>query len=166
MKYLSIIVLLYSSICFSQTTTNSPIPEDSGQMILVLTDSPTSTTGNLAYFERQNAKSSWVQINKTIPVVIGRSGLGWGRGLNSIDSSKLPIKVEGDGRSPAGVFELSAAFGYASKKDMQGLKIPYIPVTEMVECIDDVKSSYYNQIVSRDGIDKSRLAIIGENVFC
>jgi len=154
MKSFSIIVLLCFSICFSQTTNDSPIPENSGQMILVLIDSTTSTTGNLAYFERQNAKSSWIQINKTIPVVIGRSGLGWGRGLNSIDSSKLPIKVEGDGRSPAGVFELNAAFGYASEKDMEGLKIPYIPVTEMVECIDDVKSNYYNQIVSRDKIDK------------
>jgi D-alanyl-D-alanine dipeptidase len=152
LKYYLGLILLYSSIFFSQTTIDSPVPKNSKQMILVLTDSITSTNGNLVYFERPNDKSKWVQLSKTIPVVIGRNGLGWGRGLNSIDSSKLPMKTEGDGRSPAGVFELSAAFGYASAEEMKGLKIPYIPVTEMVECIDDIRSSHYNQIVSRDEI--------------
>ena len=154
LKYYSIFILVHSSICFSQTTIDSPVPENSRQMILVLTDSVTSTNGNLVYFERQSAKSTWHQISNTIPVVIGRNGLGWGRGLNSIDSSKLPIKTEGDGRSPAGVFELSSAFGYASAEEMKGLKIPYIPITEMLECIDDIKSSYYNQIILRDEVEE------------
>jgi L,D-peptidoglycan transpeptidase YkuD (ErfK/YbiS/YcfS/YnhG family) len=37
---------------------------------------------------------------------------------------------------------------------MKGLKIPYIPITEMVECIDDIKSTFYNQIVNRDKIEE------------
>lgn len=154
LKIYSILVLLFSPICFAQTANDLPIPENSRQMILVLTDSITSTSGNLFYFERQNDKNVWTQINNKIPVVLGRNGLGWGRGLNSIDSSELPIKTEGDGRSPAGVFELGAAFGYSTAEEMKGLKIPYIPITEMVECIDDIKSDYYNQIVKRDEIKK------------
>lgn len=153
-KYYSILILLYSSICFSQTANDSPIPKNSRQMILVLTDSITSTNGNLTYFERLDDKSTWVQISNTIPIVIGRNGLGWGRGLNSIDSSKLPMKTEGDGRSPAGVFELSSAFGYASAEEMKGLKISYIPITEMLECIDDTKSNHYNQILLRNKIEE------------
>ncbi len=35
---------------------------------------------------------------------------------------------------------------------MSHLKIPYIHITEMVECIDDANSKYYNQIISRDEI--------------
>ena len=35
------------------------------------------------------------------------------------------MKTEGDGRSPAGVFELGAAFGYATAEEMKGLKISY-----------------------------------------
>ena len=153
-KYLIILNLFCSSISFSQTVYDLPLPESSLQMLLVLTDSTTSTTGNLAYFERQNNQSSWVQISNPIPVVLGRNGLGWGRGLNSIDSSKLPLKTEGDGRSPAGVFKLGAAFGYADVDKMKGIKIPYIPITEMVECIDDIKSIYYNQIVTRNELDE------------
>ncbi|MBE0550935.1 MAG: L,D-transpeptidase family protein [Ignavibacterium sp.] len=123
-------------------------------MILVLTDSITATKGNLVRFERSGDKNKWQQIEKMIPVVLGRNGLGWGKGLNEIDSAILPIKTEGDGRSPAGVFKLGAAFGYAGADKMKDLKIPYIPVSEMVECIDDIKSDYYNQIISRDKIKK------------
>ena len=32
--------------------------------------------------------------------------------------------------------------------------MPYIHITEFVECIDDDNSEYYNQIVSRDSIEK------------
>ena len=153
LKYFSIIILLYSSIYFPQSANDSPITENCRQIILVLTDSITSTNGNLVYFERRSNKSTWEQISNTIAVVIGRNGLGWGRGLNSIDSSKMPMKTEGDGRSPAGVFKLSSAFGYASAKEMEGLKISYIPISEMCECVDDISSKYYNQIILRNEID-------------
>ncbi len=152
MKCISILILVLTSINFSQSQTNLPIPIDSKQMILVLTDSISATRGILVRFERSGEKNDWEQITKMISVVIGRNGLGWGKGLNAIDSTKLPIKTEGDGRSPAGIFKLGAAFGYASADKMKDLKIPYIPISEMVECIDDIKSNYYNQIVNRDKI--------------
>jgi D-alanyl-D-alanine dipeptidase len=153
-KYFLVLILSLTSICFTQTTIDSPIPNNCKQMLLVITDSPTSTKGELVYFEIQNDKSSLKNIIYTINIVLCINGLGWGRGLNSIDSSKLPMKTEGDGRSPAGVFELGAAFGYATADEMKGLKISYLPITEMVECIDDIKSNYYNQIVTRDKIEK------------
>jgi zinc D-Ala-D-Ala dipeptidase len=153
-KYFLFLILSLTSICFTQTGIDSPVPNNCKQMLLVITDSSTSTNGKLLYFQRENDGSPWIHIDKTIRIVLGRNGLGWGRGLNSIDLSKLPMKTEGDGRSPAGVFELGAAFGYASTEEMKELKIAYIPVTEMVECIDDIKSAYYNTIVSRDKIKK------------
>lgn len=154
LKIYSILVLLFSAICLGQPANDLPIPENSSQMIFVLTDSTTSSKGNLFCFEKQKDKDVWIQIDNKIPVVLGRNGLGWGRGLNSIDSSRLPIKTEGDGRSPAGVFELGAAFGYATSDEMKGLKIPYLPITELVECIDDINSDYYNQIIKRDEINE------------
>lgn len=92
-------------------------------------------------------------IKEKIPIVLGRNGMGWGRGLNPIDTLQLATKAEGDGKSPAGVFGLSAAFGYASSDEMKELKIPYIHVTEMLECIDDAKSDYYNQLFYKDEVD-------------
>ncbi|HCY75593.1 MAG TPA: hypothetical protein DHV28_06695 [Ignavibacteriales bacterium] len=152
MRCLSVLILLLAPITFSQSQSNLPIPTDCKQMILVLTDSITATKGTLVRFERSGEKNKWQQIEKMIPVVLGRNGLGWGKSLNGIDSAILPIKTEGDGRSPAGVFKLGAAFGYAGADKMKDLKIPYIPVSEMVECIDDIKSNYYNQIIIRDKI--------------
>jgi len=151
-KYILILILSLTSICTTQTTIDSPIPNNCMQILLVITNSSTSTKGELVCFERENDNSTWQNISNTIPVVLGRNGLGWGNGLNSIDSSKLPMKTEGDGRSPAGVFELGAAFGYKSADEMEGLNISYIPITEMVECIGDIKSNYYNMIVTRDEI--------------
>ena len=153
-KYYSILFLLHSSLCFSQTLKDSPIPIDSHQLILVLTDSASTTKGYLYHFERQNQKRSWELIKEKIPVVLGRNGLAWGRGLHPIDSALLPIKTEGDGKSPAGVFTLSSAFGYAASKKMKGLKIHYMEITAMRECIDDIKSEYYNQLINNNEVDK------------
>jgi len=77
-----------------------------------------------------------------------------GKGLHKIDSTLLPIKKEGDGKSPAGVFNLTYAFGYAASKEMKGLKINYKEITAMLECIDDVKSEYYNQVINNNEVEK------------
>jgi D-alanyl-D-alanine dipeptidase len=156
-KYILILdsyfILLFSSLSFSQVS-NSPIPGDSHQMILVLTDSASATKGYLYRFERKNQDSSWEQLKEKILMVLGRNGLAWGRGLHPIDSTLLPIKKEGDGKSPAGVFTLTYAFGYAASKEMKGLNINYLEITAMRECIDDVKSEYYNQVINNNEVDK------------
>ncbi len=131
------------------------ITSSTGQMILVLTDSVTATYGNLYCYERSDANADWKLSGKIIPVSIGRNGLGLGIGLHQQSSiSDLPKKEEGDGRSPAGIFRLSKVFGYATADKTTNLKMPYIHITEMIECVDDVKSKYYNQIVSREKIEK------------
>lgn len=133
----------------------TPIPSSCHQIILVLTDSLKATNGTLYYFERDCTKTEWILSNDKIPVVIGRNGLGWGIGLHDVTNIlNFPIKEEGDGRSPAGVFNLISVFGYKPADQMRNLKMPYIHITEMVECVDDVTSEYYNKIVSRDKIEK------------
>ena len=148
-----IFIQSFISISIPQSRYSSPLPEDSDQLILVLTDSASATTGNLYRYEKRNKSSNWQLIKEKIPIVLGRNGMAWGRGLNPIDTSKLDLKIEGDGKSPAGVFRLSAAFGYADPNEMKGLKLPYIHITEMLECIDDAQSDYYNQLVFRNEVD-------------
>jgi len=144
-------ILLFAPLCLAQVS-NSPIPGDSRQMIMVITDSAKATKGYLYRFEKKNDR--WELAKEKIPVVLGRNGLAWGRGLHPIDSNLLPIKTEGDGKSPAGVFTLTYAFGYAASKEMKGLKINYMEITAMRECIDDVKSEYYNQVINNNEVDK------------
>jgi len=92
-------------------------------------------------------------VGGSISIVVGRNGLGWGIGLIATDDAQVrsgsdPVKREGDGKSPAGVFALGTAFGYASDP-LQGLKVPYLNLTPSIECVDDPGSKHYNRIVDR-----------------
>src|ERR1035437_689687 len=149
--YLFFITMLLSACVPSKKTATNPL--SGNQLILMITDSTKATRGNLFCFGRNNGES-WKTAKKAIPVVIGRSGLGWGAGLHKEpEMPDFPQKREGDGRSPAGIFNLSAVFGFAPENQMAGLKMPYMPITEMIECVDDVTSKYYNHIVSNKTVD-------------
>jgi D-alanyl-D-alanine dipeptidase len=127
------------------------ILSQSSQMVVVTARDWTATEGSLLRFER--ADRSWQQVGPSIPVVLGRGGLGWGLGLNPTSSSG-PQKREGDGRSPAGIFRLTYAFGYAPAEAVKEIKLPYVQCTESVECVDDTHSAYYNIIVDRHSVAK------------
>jgi len=79
---------------------------------------------------------------------VGKNGLGWGYGLHP-DEDTLermgPLKAEGDGRAPAGVFRLSEATGYAPTPP-PGTTLPYRQATDKLRCVDDPKSKFYNQL--------------------
>jgi len=154
--YNLILILLLVSIQLYAGDDTSPIPSSSNQIILVITDSAAATKGVLYYFDRENNEDGWKMNAEQIPVVLGRSGLGWGIGLhNSTKNIDLPDKKEGDGRSPAGVYTLSHVFGYTPVEKMTDLKMPYVHITDVMECIDDINSKYYNQIVSREAVEES-----------
>lgn len=150
---LLIVFPIFSCIHMKKIAT---IPSSTGQVILMLTDYVTAFNGNLYCYERSDANADWKLSGDIVPVVIGRNGLGMGIGLHQPSGIvNLPKKEEGDGRSPAGIFSLSYVFGYAPSDETTNLKMPYLHITEMIECVDDVKSKYYNQIVSREEIEKT-----------
>lgn len=148
------LALLINSYLFSQNQHSSPIPKSSYQLILVTADSVNSFRGYLQLFERVDAESEWnLFYTQVVYTVIGRSGLAWGKGLHKLTGEMQPVKKEGDGKSPAGIFLLGSAFGYDSLDSMKHLRIPYLHVTQMLECVDDVKSDHYNTLVYRDRVE-------------
>jgi len=92
----------------------------------------------------------WRQQGAAIPVMLGKNGLGWGLGLHG-EAGEGPVKREGDGKAPAGIFRLGPAFGYAPA-GTRPLKIAYTQMTDSFECVDDAESFQYNQV-----LDASRL---------
>ena len=129
----------------------TPLPASSTQLVLVRTSAWWATTGVLQRYERDR-NSTWQPIGAPVPVNVGRSGLGWGRGLHEeVDSG--PQKREGDGRSPAGVFRLSSAFGKADTVPPESAGFPYTKSLPTTYCVEDARSAYYNQVV-----DSSRVA--------
>jgi L,D-peptidoglycan transpeptidase YkuD (ErfK/YbiS/YcfS/YnhG family) len=87
-----------------------------------------------------------------MPVSLGRSGLAWGRGLHAAQDDG-PRKREGDGRSPAGVFELRGMTGYASAPPA-GTSLDYTEATPTLRCVDDPASSRYNQLADEARVHK------------
>lgn len=128
----------------------------STQMIVVTTSGWNAVDGQLQRFERTTPHEKWEPAGKPISIVVGRNGMGWGIGVLATDEPGIrnasdPVKMEGDGKSPAGVFDLGTAFGYAPQP-LQGLKLPYLSLTPSIECVDDIRSKYYNRVVDRSAV--------------
>ncbi|HEY4366998.1 MAG TPA: hypothetical protein VGN07_07150 [Steroidobacteraceae bacterium] len=113
---------------------------DARQLVLVTTADWNANRGSLQTFQMQDDR--WQAVAPAVPVTIGTAGSAWGIGLH--DAQPGPKKREGDGRSPAGVFSIGEAFGYASSAQT-GLR--YQAMTEADYCIDVDASPLYNQIV-------------------
>jgi len=124
------------------------------QSVVVLTDGWTSTTGVLHLFERGGTTHVWKERVSGIPVVVGKNGLGPGRGLIRLDFDGAPDKKEGDDRAPAGIFRLSTVFGYAPARSASWVKLPYLALSKRIEGIDDPRSLYYNRLVDRSKVAK------------
>ena len=122
------------------------------QAILVVSKDWDAVPGKLQRFELKG--DTWKKVGPAIPIVVGRKGLGWGLGLHPTNEFAGPIKKEGDGKSPAGIFNLGSAFGLAEVSEMKWVKLPYQHLTSLIECVDDVKSVHYNSIVNREKVGK------------
>ncbi len=118
---------------------------------MVVTGNWDAVTGALQRFERDAADGPWKPAGAPTAVVVGRSGLAWGRGLADDAASGGPVKKEGDGKAPAGVFRLGTSFGQ-SRQPLPGAALPYRALEANVECVDDVRSAYYNTLVTRQEV--------------
>ena len=144
---------MFLASVFASAANYPQLIENSGQMLLVITADDSAQTGTLYQFHRGKEGNNWQMTGDQIPVVVGRKGLAWSAEENSGVMPKIPKKVEGDNKSPAGVFTLGACFGFARETEMKDLKLPYLHISELTECIDDQNSQYYNRIVQRDQVE-------------
>lgn len=114
----------------------------SQQLLVVLSPELNATTASMQRYEK---KKSWEKVGTKIPVTLGKNGLGYA-------AFKEPLKKEGDGRSPAGLFSITSTFGYDQNSTF---KLPYWYADENLYCIDDVNDSRYNRMLRI--FDKSSL---------
>ena len=111
------------------------------QLIVVQTKDWSTPNGTLQRYEKEG--KTWHKVGKAIEIKLGRNGLGWGIGLHTIPKDAKIIKHEGDGKAPAGIFELKQAFGYFPLV----VDYPYEVYKSTDHCVDDVNSKLYNKIV-------------------
>jgi D-alanyl-D-alanine dipeptidase len=143
LKLLITLSILVASVfvCHAQVSLEAMhIPAKHQQVVVVVAEAWNSTTGVLQLYEKTG--STWTATGIKIPVVLGKNGLAWGRGLHA----SIPTgaqKMEGDGKAPAGIFEFGEAFGYDSIPPV-GIKIPYRPSTDRDYFVDAISSPEYN----------------------
>jgi L,D-peptidoglycan transpeptidase YkuD (ErfK/YbiS/YcfS/YnhG family) len=130
----------------------SPVPVESRQLLLSVSENWDASSSRVGRYERAASAEPWKRVGEEVPASLGRLGLGWGLGLHS-GRVLGPIKREGDGKSPAGVFDLRLVTGYAAAPP-PGTRLPYRVATPTLRCVDDPASSFYNQLVDESQVQK------------
>src|SRR5262249_11363426 len=111
--FIAVLIMSADSMRMNSSLSESLIA--SRQLVLVTTDGWDAVGGEMRRYERDTIKDQWKAVGEKIPVVVGRNGMAWGKGLHGDAIGDGPVKKEGDGRSPAGIFSLGSAFGYAPR---------------------------------------------------
>jgi L,D-peptidoglycan transpeptidase YkuD (ErfK/YbiS/YcfS/YnhG family) len=147
---LFVFIVALIGVVTAQVKTPQPPPvkipfAESLQAVVVTTADPSVIQGTARLYERKSVRSKWKSAGDEFSVVVGRSGLAWS--LDSAPESVSSFKKEGDGKSPAGMFPLTFAFGRPDKPG--DVKLSYTKLENYTECVDDVSSTHYNKLVDR-----------------
>jgi L,D-peptidoglycan transpeptidase YkuD (ErfK/YbiS/YcfS/YnhG family) len=141
-----ILYIVLVASCFSATALGQSL-QNANKLIVVTTPDWNNLQGTLTRYERHGLH--WKRIGEKINIVVGKNGLAWDPALarGRADEYPGPVKHEGDGRSPAGIFPLNrGTFGFApSLSDANN----YRSLTPTTECVDDVNSRYYGRVLDR-----------------
>jgi L,D-peptidoglycan transpeptidase YkuD (ErfK/YbiS/YcfS/YnhG family) len=125
------------------------------QAMVVRTPDWNALSASLQRYERKCGDAPWHAVGEKIPAVVGRNGMGWGTGVHPQSFSEGPVKREGDGKAPAGVFLLRQAFGYPSAAEAPWIKLPYRQAMSHIQCVDDAGSPYYNRVVDTTKVERN-----------
>lgn len=137
---LLLITILYADI---------PIAKETKQLLVVTSTDFNSSIATLQAYEKNSEK--WVKVFHPIAVNLGRNGLGWAEPKQHFNAKKdEPLKYEGDGKAPAGLFSLDAFFGYEERE----FNFPYLLVDKNDICVDDSTSKEYNRLVKTHNTKK------------
>ncbi|MES2597486.1 MAG: L,D-transpeptidase family protein [Verrucomicrobiota bacterium] len=132
------------------TTSQAQLGGSVHQVIVAKAASWNSNTASLQCYQRASVRDPWQPVfAKPFPVLLGKKGLAWGRGVFTPPQNGVQAKVEKDWRAPAGVFQLGLLFGYAAQPP-GGARWPYHQVGPLDAYVDDPQNPYYNQHVRVD----------------
>jgi L,D-peptidoglycan transpeptidase YkuD (ErfK/YbiS/YcfS/YnhG family) len=120
------------------------------RLILVTVPNLTSSNGSLRLFARTQADASWRQVGSAQPVNVGKRGIAWGRAFHDLAGDDEPVKIEGDKKSPAGIYPIGRPFGFGPSRLANYLQIDSDSV-----CVEDPSSRAYNTITSKKAVGLS-----------
>ncbi len=114
------------------------------RLVLVTTPGMNDMAATVRLYERASAKEPWRALDAPEPATIGRAGMGWSQFFLKLARRGELLKVEGDKRTPAGIYPIGRSFGVLASS-----RPDYLHVTPDTICVNDVSSPAYNTIASR-----------------
>ena len=143
------ILLLAALFLLTRSLTARATGVDPDCLQLIVATAPDWNTdhGQLQLFERAPG-APWHPVTEPWPVLFGKNGLAWGRGVAGQDQPGLH-KHEKDLRAPAGIFTVGTVYGYEPTLPPGG-DYPYHQVGDNDAWVDDSRSPYYNQHIIAD----------------
>ena len=117
------------------------LPAASGQVVLGLAEDWNSSHVTLSLHERHG--KGWRLVGDSWPGRLGHAGLVWGLGIHPVPA-RAAVKMESDGRAPAGVFAIGGAWGYAPTVRKHP-DLFYRQITARDLWVDDPASPSYNR---------------------
>ena len=115
------------------------------QLIVGVAPGWNSSTGKLLALER-TARGEWKPALGPIPVLFGKNGLAWGRGVLGTNEPGRH-KAERDARAPAGLFRLGTIYTYDDALP-KGADYPFHTVTAADAWVDDPALPQYNRFLT------------------
>lgn len=126
------------------------LPRQARQLVVVTSADWQASTGTLQRYALHD--SAWQKVSSEVPVVLGKHGLGWGRGIHDAEPDG-PQKREGDGKAPAGLFLLNRSYGHGAGAELPtGLQ--HTVVDETWRCVDDVRSRHYGELLDSARVEQ------------
>ncbi len=124
-----------------------PLGPEVRQLLVGIAPGWDASSGKMLALER-DANGEWEAALGPVPVLFGKNGLAWGRGVLGT-GERGREKVERDARAPAGVFRLGKIYTY-DKALPAGASYPYRTVTPADAWIDDPALPGYNRHIVVD----------------
>ena len=149
---LALIVLLHTLLSSSSTFGQAcpALMQTARRLIVVTVPTLTSSVGKLRLFKRGRSDAGWSVVGAAEPVTLGSRGAAWGRAFRYLVADDEPIKIEGDKRTPAGIYAIGRPFGFAPSP-LAG----YLRLQSDSVCVEEPSSPAYNTITSGIAIGQS-----------
>ncbi|MEO6848584.1 MAG: L,D-transpeptidase family protein [Chthoniobacterales bacterium] len=132
------------AIFFLPLAAKAQVPANCSQLIVSIAPDWNTDHGRMQCFTLENGK--WAPSSAPIPVLFGKNGLAWGRGIAGQEEHGLH-KQEKDRRAPAGIFRIGTIYTYDAALP-PGANYPFHRVNDTDAWVDDPSLPEYNRHVS------------------
>lgn len=126
---------------------SAQVPRNCTQAVVGIASDWNSSQVTLRVYEKRGRH--WKPAGASWKGRLGRNGLAWGHGVHPLQANATPGKVEGDKRTPAGIFKIGGAYGYAPEIK-RNPHLRYHHVTPRDLWVEDPTSPHYNRHLTLD----------------